>query len=86
MQSFQKFFVSSFVKFPPHQGSRMQIICGNPGKLASLIIVILEIDECAENPNLCPDQTTCENTYGSYRCNCRERGQNFINQECKGKP
>ena len=52
-------------------------------KLTSFTIVILEIDECAENPNLCSESETCENTYRGHRCNC-PRGQNYIDLMCKG--
>ncbi|XP_019853361.1 PREDICTED: uncharacterized protein LOC105313106 isoform X2 [Amphimedon queenslandica] len=29
-----------------------------------------EIDECSEDPNLCPINSNCLNTYGGYRCDC----------------
>uniref|UniRef100_A0A1X7V3D2 Uncharacterized protein n=1 Tax=Amphimedon queenslandica TaxID=400682 RepID=A0A1X7V3D2_AMPQE len=29
-----------------------------------------EIDECIENPNLCPINSNCFNTHGSYSCDC----------------
>ena len=52
-------------------------------KLTSFAIVILEIDECAEDSALCSAPKTCENTYRDHRCNC-PRGQNNIDLMCKG--
>jgi Calcium-binding EGF domain len=31
--------------------------------------VCMDIDECT-NPSICPDNSICQNTIGSYKCNC----------------
>ena len=40
-------------------------------------ILTADIDECTEGTHGCPVGSTCQNTYGSYRCNCMGR-------DCKG--
>ncbi|XP_053408702.1 uncharacterized protein LOC123559399 isoform X2 [Mercenaria mercenaria] len=41
------------------------------------------IDECTENTFTCPDNSTCEDTDGSYRCNCDAGFIKTINMTCE---
>ena len=34
--------------------------------------VCSDIDECADEADVCPENATCENTVGAYRCTCNE--------------
>ena len=31
----------------------------------------LDVNECRKEPSPCESNTVCENTKGSYRCNCK---------------
>lgn len=47
--------------------------------------LILDIDECESNDNSCDNsKETCENSDGSYICNC-VGGYRKLNQQCNGK-
>ena len=54
-------------------------------KLLTLISVHVDMDEC-ENPSTtnCPTIATCQNTYGSFRCQCPQ-GQHVKDGVCIGK-
>ncbi|XP_059143235.1 latent-transforming growth factor beta-binding protein 4-like [Physella acuta] len=41
----------------------------------------IDVDECAEAPNICPPDHYCKNTKGSYTCNC-PTGFEDINGTC----
>ena len=42
----------------------------------------LDIDECASNP--CPNNSSCENLPGTYRCNCAT-GYRYESRTCVGE-
>ncbi|XP_055997524.1 uncharacterized protein LOC125645548 [Ostrea edulis] len=42
----------------------------------------VDIDECQLNPTICGINKLCDNTEGSYRCDCLE-GFNLINDKCE---
>lgn len=44
----------------------------------------LDIDECGDNSNACQAHALCENTYGSYDCNC-VTGFSEDGEQCIGK-
>lgn len=44
----------------------------------------IEVNECADNPQVCKSNRICENTYASYRCNCPGQ-QNLVDDVCRGK-
>lgn len=48
-------------------------------------ILVLDIDECESDDNFCDkSKETCENSDGSYICNC-VGGYRKLNQQCNGK-
>ena len=53
--------------------------------------LLLDVDECAENSNKCHGNAYCNNTVGSYRCQCplgftADPGSQDINDPvCLGK-
>ncbi|XP_069955422.1 fibrillin-2 isoform X5 [Cherax quadricarinatus] len=54
---------------PPPLPPRPDQLC-QPGTLYdTLFKICIDIDECISNP--CPENEICENTHGSFRCNCR---------------
>ena len=48
-----------------------------------LIDVPLDVDECL-NETVCHDNATCQDTVGSFKCNCNE-GFAGDGQDCEGK-
>jgi len=36
------------------------------------IVVISDIDECAEGSDLCHENADCNNTMGNYTCRCHQ--------------
>ena len=42
-----------------------------------------DIDECQENPTVCGNAMICNNTEGSYRCNC-QKGFQLLDGKCQG--
>lgn len=47
--------------------------------------LVLDIDECKSDDKSCDkSKETCENTDGSYICNC-VGGYRKLNQQCNGK-
>ena len=47
-------------------------------------ISVVDIDECATNPNLCHTNAACDNTAGSYVCQCNE-GFTGDGMNCSGE-
>ncbi|KAL3865813.1 hypothetical protein ACJMK2_043163, partial [Sinanodonta woodiana] len=79
---------------PVENTSEYRSLCrGGPGFRPNPKTLLLEdIDECAEIPNLCKDGT-CQNTFGSYICTChdgyklRPNGVDCVDiDECKEQP
>ena len=64
--------------------------CDICNKISCFCLIVLEIDECLQ-PDTCRPELTCNNTVGSYRCQCplgfiAEPGpQNTTNPVCLGK-
>ena len=59
-------------------------------KDSCLGFIVLDIDEC-QQPDACRSNLTCNNTVGSYRCECPlgftadPASQNKTNPVCQGK-
>ena len=51
------------------------------------MFLIVDIDECKQNENLCPKENQhCENTEGNYECVCdKEFKLNNDTKECEPK-
>ena len=49
--------------------------------------VYLDIDECidSEVTGVCPQNSLCNNTNGSFTCDCQEGYQELQNGTCNGK-
>lgn len=48
--------------------------------------LIVEIDECATNVDTCVDSSsTCENTPGAFRCNCKTGFNKLDDFTCAGE-
>jgi hypothetical protein len=52
---------------------------------AKLIPIYLDVDECAQFPDICHQNANCTNTEGSYSCKCLRgyAGDGLIN--CSGE-
>ena len=50
-----------------------------------IIITCVDVDECTLGGQVCTQNAHCENTYGSYRCVCKEGfEQEHDSQTCRG--
>ena len=49
-----------------------------------LCFVQVDIDECSEGVAECPSQSTCNNTIGSFTCDC-DSGYRKVSDVCEGK-
>ena len=48
-----------------------------------IILIFLDINECDGNHS-CPQESSCQNIYGSFRCNCPAKKASY-NGMCVGK-
>ena len=53
--------------------------------LNSLLFLILDIDECTNEPHSCDVHAECNNTLGSYKCTCTSAGFYGNGTHCTGK-
>ena len=50
------------------------------------IVILTDIDECAENTDSCDSKTTkCRNTRGGYECDCLSGLKHDGDYKCVGK-
>lgn len=48
-------------------------------------IVLIDVDECVDNPTACHINAVCLNTEGSYICSCKPGFQGDGKNNCKGE-
>jgi len=54
-------------------------------KLLWPLVTCIDVDECALGGQVCTQTARCDNTYGSYRCVCKEGfEQDSDSQTCRG--
>ena len=63
----------------------MWLIVGKYTCITYLYDLYVDVDECAVSGQVCAQTAHCENTYGSYRCVCKEGfEQEPDSQSCRG--
>ena len=48
-------------------------------------IVLIDVDECVDNPTVCHINAVCLNSEGSYICSCKPEFQGDGKNNCKGE-
>ena len=52
----------------------------------TFFITILDFNECLNSTtNVCPQDSTCINSVGSFTCNCNNNGYSYNGTSCIGK-
>lgn len=54
------------------------------GMLIFYFFHTIDVNECASNTYECPNITNCQNTFGSYECQCRSGFTGPGGDDCTG--
>ncbi len=68
-----------------NQCEGMSLSPSYPTPFLLMVIVLLDVDECALGIFQCNENTTCVNTIGSYNCSCKP-GFEGVGSDCYGIP